>query len=110
MGGFGLIMVYKTEKMGDGCMSCPCDSRQIAIALDLVSLDPFILFFSFRMGKKRIAQETHSYIYIHPIHTHLLPYYTVSSLSGGTWNTSKKQSPFCLVPPLSLSVVQTEKK
>jgi hypothetical protein len=40
----------------------------------------------------------------------LLPYYTVSSLSGGTWNTSKKQSPFCLVPPLSLSVVQTEKK
>jgi hypothetical protein len=47
MGGFGLIMVYKTEKMGDGCMSCPCDSRQIAIALDLVSLDPFILFYFF---------------------------------------------------------------
>jgi hypothetical protein len=47
MGGFGLIMVYKTEKMGDGCMSCPCDSRQIAIAWDLVSLDPFILFYFF---------------------------------------------------------------
>ena len=64
MGGFGLIMVYKTEKMGDGCMSCPCDSRQIAIALDLVSLDPFILFFSFRMGKKKnCTRNTLIYIY-----------------------------------------------
>ena len=74
MGGFGLIMVYKTEKMGDGCMSCPCDSRQIAIALDLVSLDPFILFyffFSFRMGKKKnCTRNIHSYIYIH---THPIP-------------------------------------
>jgi hypothetical protein len=75
MGGFGLIMVYKTEKMGDGCMSCPCDSRQIAIALDLVSLDPFILFYFFlasEWGKKRerIAQET----YTHILYPFALPY------------------------------------
>lgn len=40
-------MVYKTEKMGRRLHELPpCDSRQIAIALDLVSLDPSF-FFSF---------------------------------------------------------------
>ena len=108
MGGFGLIMVYKTEKMGDGCMSCPCDSRQIAIALDLVSLDLFILFFSFRMGKKKNCTR-HTHIYIHPIHTHLLPYYSKFSL----WRNMEHQQeakPFLSSCPPPLSQCRSDRK
>ena len=49
----------------------PCDSRQIAIAPDLVSLDPS--FFSFlSLGRKKELHKKHTHIYIYISYTHFL--------------------------------------